>query len=235
METEDLLRYGRQLLLPQLEKGGQQKLKNSRVLVVGAGGLGAPVLLYLAAAGVGYIEFLDDDEVDISNLHRQVLHTLGDLGRPKAHSAKRELDARFSGAVEVVGRVSRLEREEAEELFRSFDLVVDATDNFVTRYLISDAAAEVGVPVVWGAVLGFDAQVSVFADGLTLRDVHSQPPPESNEPFPVFGALVGQAGTIMAMEAVKVLAEFGEPLVGRLLVIDALRAKFHEIPVVRRR
>ena len=202
--------------------------------VIGAGGLGSPVLLYLAAGGVGHIEFMDDDEVDLSNLHRQVIHTNADVEKPKVESAARELNARAGGDVTIVGRNEKLTQSNAAELFSGFDLVVDATDNFATRYLIADAASEVGVPVVWGAVLGFDAQVSVFADGLTLRDVHPYREEQGNEPFPIIGALVGQAGTVMAMEALKVLGGFGEPLIGRLLVIDSLNAKFYEVPVVKR-
>lgn len=243
MEEVEEARYERQLLLPAFAEGGQERLRDASVLVVGAGGLGSPVLLYLAGAGIGSVEVIDDDTVAVSNLHRQVLHTLHDVGKPKSLSAENKLVARAGDLVSVRSHQRRLTEELARWIFPSFDLVVDASDNFETRYLVSDVAAEVGVPVVWGAVHGFDAQVSVFTGGLTLRDVHPSPPrapsgasPDLGAPaaLPAVGPLVGQAGCVMAMEALKVLGGFGDPLVGRLLVIDALAARFYELPVAKR-
>ena len=243
VEAKEETRYARQLLLPAFAEGGQEKLRDASVLVVGAGGLGSPVLLYLAGAGVGRLELIDDDTVAVSNLHRQPLHTLQDVGKPKSASAEGKLRARAGDLVSVRSHQRRLTPDLARRMFPDFDLVVDASDNFETRYLVSDTAAEVGVPVVWGAVLGFDAQVSVFAGGLTLRDVHPAPPhveggsppgQESPSGQPAVGPLVGQAGSIMAMEALKVLGHFGDPLIGRLLVIDAYNARFYELPVVKR-
>lgn len=230
-------RFARQLLLPELGEGGQEKLRSSSVLVVGAGGLGSPVLTYLAAAGVGHIAISDGDTLNTSNLHRQVIHGLQDMGRNKALSARSALTDLAGDMTTVEAFTDRLSYRDMKRMFGDYDLVVDATDNFETRYAISDAGAVTGTTVVWGAVLGFDAQVSVFMDGLTLRDVHFAPPAGEQIPkggLPVIGPLVGQAGTVMAMEAIKVLGGFGNPLVGRLLIIDSKNARFYELPVKKR-
>lgn len=232
-------RYARHLLLPELSEGGQSRIRESKVLVVGAGGLGSPVLVYLAAAGVGKIGIVDDDKVEDTNLARQVIHSLTSNGQLKVASAAQRLEDLAGDLVEFETFPFRLSRDNAAGVFENYDLIIDATDNFNARYLISDVAAELGKTLVWGAVLGFDAQVSVFTNGLTLRDVFPTQPPEGSVPVgagsPVFGPLVGQAGTIMAMEALKVVGGFGNALIGRLLVIDSLRATFSEIPIRARK
>lgn len=234
-------RYARQLLLPQLGASGQARLREGRVLVIGAGGLGSPVLEYLAAAGVGTLGVIDDDSVEESNLHRQVVHSLADVGRSKVESAAERIRDLAGDMVRVEPHKYRLTAENAREVLGRYDVIVDGADNFPTRYLVSDVAAELGVPVVWGSILGFDAQVSVFwsdppaGTAVTLRDVFPGPPPPGTVPScgeaGVIGALCGQAGSVMAMEALKLTARFGQPLLGRLLVIDALSARYTEVPL----
>lgn len=240
-----MARYARQIRLPELGIDGQQRLRDSNVLVLGAGGLGSPVLQYLAAAGVGRIGIIDDDVVEESNLHRQVLHDASALGLRKVESAQARINAQVGDAVEVEIYPERLTEQNAERIFSAYDLVIDGADNFPTRYLVADVSTKLNLPVVWGSILGFNSQVAVFwADppkelgggpGVTLRDVFPEPPAPGTVPScaeaGVIGALCGQAGSIMAMEALKILAQFGEPLFGRLLVIDALRATSHEIPL----
>ncbi|WP_019135697.1 molybdopterin-synthase adenylyltransferase MoeB, partial [Cellulomonas massiliensis] len=241
LTPEQLARAARHLLLPGIGVDGQRRLRAARVCVVGAGGLGAPVLQYLAAAGVGTIGVVDDDVVDTSNLQRQVVHGVADVGRPKVDSARDALAA-LDPSVEVVAHRVRLTDETVDGVLGGYDLVVDGSDNFPTRYLVDDACARLGLPLVWGSVLRFDAQVSVFwaappggVPGTRLRDVFPEPPDpatvESCDQAGVLGALCGQVGSLMATEAVKLVTGLGEPLLGRLLVLDALRARWREVPL----
>jgi sulfur-carrier protein adenylyltransferase/sulfurtransferase len=238
LTAEQLARASRHLLLPGIGVVGQRRLRAARVCVVGAGGLGAPVLQYLAAAGVGTLGVVDDDVVDVSNLQRQVIHGTQDVGRPKVDSARSAL-ASLDPSVSVVTHPVRLTEVNADEILRGYDVVVDGTDNFPTRYLVSDACQRLGLPVVWGSVLRFDAQVSVFwgRAGVTLRDLFPAPPPPDSVPScaeaGVVGALCGQVGSVMATEVVKLVTGVGEPLLGRVLVIDALRARWSEVPLAR--
>lgn len=230
-------RYSRQMQLPQFGPEGQRKLGSTRMLVVGAGGLGSPVIEYLAAAGVGTLGIIDDDVVEESNLHRQVIHGMKDRGAMKVASAAARVADLSGGSVQVVPLHQRLSSGNARQIIADYDIVIDGADNFPTRYLVSDICTELGKPVVWGSVLGFDAQVSVFwaGQGPTLRDVFPTPPPPGAVPScgeaGVIGALCGQAGSIMAMEAIKVATGMGTSLLGRLLVIDALNARFTEVPL----
>lgn len=237
-------RFLRHLLLPQLGEDGQRRLAHARVAVVGAGGLGSPALLYLAAAGIGRIGVVDDDLVDLTNLQRQVVHGDADVGRRKVDSARDAVLALAPDA-EVVTHPVRLTPANAADVLRGYDLVLDGTDNFPTRYLVADTCAALGVPLVWGSVLGFDAQVAVFwptgpvADDGTrppgLRDLFPEPPADGTVPScaqaGVLGALCGQVGAVMATEAVKLVTGTGEPLLGRVLVLDALAARWSEVPL----
>lgn len=230
-------RYARHLTLPGVGEEGQRRLRAARVLVIGAGGLGAPTLLYLAAAGVGTLGVIDDDVVDLSNLQRQVLHRTEDLGRPKAESARDAL-LRLDPALHVEAYVDRLDGDNALELFGAYDLVLDGADNFGTRYLANDAAELTATPLVWGSIFRFQGQVSVFwpGEGPMLRDLFPDIPPAGSVPScadgGVFGALCGSIGSAMATEAIKVICGLGEPLVGRVLVHDALRAEQHTLRLV---
>jgi adenylyltransferase/sulfurtransferase len=229
--------------MPQVGEIGQRRLRAARVCVVGAGGLGAPVLLYLAAAGVGRLGVVDSDDVALSNLQRQVIYGTSDVGAPKVASAARRLAALDPG-VEVVTHHVRLTAD-VVDLLADYDLVVDGTDNFETRYLVNDACVRLGLPEVWGSVLGFDAQVSVFwgrppagVPAVELRDVFPEPPPPGEVPScdqaGVLGALCGQVGSLMAIEAVKLLTGVGDPLLGRIAVLDAWGARWAEVPVTTR-
>lgn len=239
-QRHDLGRYLRQMRLPQLGETGQRRLAGVRVAVIGAGGLGAPALTYLAAAGVGEITLFDPDTVDATNLHRQVLFTEADLGRSKAVAAAEHLHAQ-SPQVSVRAVVETLTPANALELLSGHDLVLDGTDNFPTRYLASDACEILDLPLVWGSILAFSGQVSVFwgagGRGVTYRDVHPVPPRPGEVPScaeaGVLGMLCGVIGSTMAMEAVKVLAGMGDVLFGRLALYDALRARWDELPLVR--
>lgn len=238
LTAEQAETYSRHLLLPQLGEEAQRRLLAARVCVVGAGGLGSPVLLYLAAAGVGTLGVVDDDVVDRSNLQRQVLHGVADVGRAKLESAFERLRA-IAPDVSLIGHRERLTAANAVEILDGYDLVIDGTDTFETRYAVADACAALGVPLVWGSVLGFDAQISVFwpqaAGGATLRDLFPTPPPAGSVPScgeaGVLGALTGQVGSTMATEAVKLITGVGEPLIGRVLVLDALRQRWTEVPL----
>jgi adenylyltransferase/sulfurtransferase len=242
LTTDQVQRWSRHLLLPQLGTIGQRRLANARVCVVGAGGLGAPVLQYLAAAGVGVLGIVDHDVVELSNLQRQVLHGTADVGRPKADSARDAVHAIDDGVRVVLHRV-RLTEENADEVLAGYDLVVDGTDNFPTRYAVNDACVRLGVPEVWGSIYRFDAQVSVFwgrppagVPPVQLRDLFPAPPPPGSVPScaegGVLGALCGQVGSVMATEVVKLLTGTGDPLLGRVLVLDALAARWSEVPLV---
>ncbi len=227
-------RFARHLTLPGVGELGQRRLAAARVLVIGAGGLGAPAIQYLAAAGVGRITVIDDDRVERTNLQRQVLHTEGDVGRPKAESARDAVALRDS-AVEVSALVERLGPDNALALFRDHDLVLDGSDNFATRYLVNDAAELTGTPVVWGSIHRFAGQVSVFwpGRGPMLRDLFPDIPDadsiESCATGGVFGVLCGAVGSAMAAEALKLICGIGEPLVGRLARYDALSARWDEL------
>ncbi len=239
LTAEQMARGSRHLLLPGIGLVGQRRLRSARVCVLGAGGLGAPVLQYLAAAGVGTLGIVDDDVVDVSNLQRQVIHGSSDVGRSKVDSA-RDAVHDLDPSIVVVPHAVRLTSDNATEILGGYDLVVDGTDNFPTRYLVSDAAAELGIPVVWGSVLRFDAQVSVFwsaapGGGVTLRDLFPVEPRPDEVPScaeaGVLGALCGQVGSLMATEVVKLVCGLGEPLIGRVLVLDALRSRWTEVPL----
>ncbi|WP_432496392.1 molybdopterin-synthase adenylyltransferase MoeB [Kineococcus auxinigenes] len=227
LTAEERRRYSRQLLLPEIGEVGQRRLKAARVLVVGAGGLGSPALLYLAAAGVGTIGVVDDDVVDESNLHRQVLHGVADVGRAKVDSAAEAVE-RANPLVRVVRHRERLTAGNALGLLAGYDLVVDGADNFATRYLVNDACVLAGRPWVWGAVLRFAGQVSVFWDehGPTYRDLFAEPPAPGTVPScgeaGVVGGVCAAVGSAMVTEAVKLITGAGESLLGRVLVHDAL-------------
>ena len=245
LSREQVLRWSRHLLLPQVGEAGQRRLANARVCVVGAGGLGAPVLLYLAAAGVGRLGVVDVDDVEVSNLQRQVLHGVADVGRAKVESA-RDAVAAIDPAVEVAVHRVRITAENAEEVLAGYDVVVDGTDNFPTRYAVNDACVRLGIPEVWGSIYRFDAQVAVFwgrpperfagVPAVQLRDLFPAPPPAGSVPScaegGVLGALCGQVGSVMATEVVKLVTGVGEPLLGRVLVLDALAARWSEVPLV---
>jgi sulfur-carrier protein adenylyltransferase/sulfurtransferase len=232
-------RYARHLSIPEIGVAGQQRLGRSRVLLVGAGGLGCPVALYLAAAGVGHLTLIDDDVVEESNLHRQVLYAPDMVGQPKAHSAA-ELLARFNPFVSVTPLRERLDATRAGELFADQDVIVDGTDNFRSRYLINDAAIACGKPVVHGAIYRFDGQVSVFgASGRACYRCFSPeaPPPElapSCAESGVLGVLPGTVGMIMATETIKLLLGIGRTLADRIIHYDALEARFREFSIARR-
>ena len=234
LDPEERDRYSRHLLLPGFGADAQRRLKNARVLVVGAGGLGSPVLLYLAAAGVGTLGVIDDDRVEASNLQRQIIHGTSDLGRLKVDSACDAL-MRINPRIRVETHPYRLTAQNALELFERYDLVVDGADNFATRYLVSDAAELTGRPCVWGAILRFSAQVSVFwaAHGPTYRDLYPDAPPPESAPScgeaGVLGMLCGAAGSIMAAEAVKLITGTGRPLLGRLALFDLAEAGWREL------
>ena len=237
LTVEEIERYSRHLTLAQVGEIGQRRLTNARVLVIGAGGLGAPVLHYLAAAGVGTIGIVDDDRVSVSNLQRQVLHGVEDVGDLKTESAARAL-ARLNPLVTVQQHPVRLNAQNARDIVAGYDLVLDGADNFGTRYLVSDACALAGIPCVWGSILRFEGRVSVFWSGRgpTYRDLHPEPPPAGEVPScaegGVLGMLPGTIGSIMAAEAVKLLTGIGEPLLGRLLLHDALAMTWRELRVV---
>lgn len=225
--SDELSRYARHLSLAGFGPVAQEKLKRARVLVIGAGGLGCPALLYLAAAGVGKIVIMDGDRVDVSNLQRQVLYTSDDAGQPKAEAAARRLRA-LNPLIEVVAKAERFTRDNALEQLRDIDVVIDGSDNFSTRYLVNDACVLAGKPLVYGAIQGFEGQASVFnfKGGPTYRCLFPEPPEPGSVPncseAGVLGVLPGLIGTIQATEAIKVLTGIGEPLSGRLLLWDSL-------------
>jgi len=236
LTREETLRYSRHLIIPGFGTEAQLRLKNARVLVIGAGGLGSPALLYLAAAGVGMLGIVDDDDVELSNLQRQVIHGVSDLGRPKAESARDSIEA-LNPLVEVVLHEERLDATNALALFAGYDLIIDGTDNFATRYLVNDAAAILGKPYVWGSILRFDGQVSVFWQdhGPTYRDLYPDAPPPGSVPScaegGVLGVLCAQIGSVMVNEAVKLITGVGRTLLGRVLVFDALDMSWREVRV----
>ncbi|WOQ68552.1 molybdopterin-synthase adenylyltransferase MoeB [Microbacterium limosum] len=237
LEPEEIDRYSRHILLPEIGVAGQRRLKNARVLVIGGGGLGSPILLYLAAAGVGTLGVADDDVVEASNLQRQIVHGVDDIGRLKIDSARDAVTA-VNPRVKVRTHPLRLSRESATGLFEEYDVVVDGTDNFATRYLVSDAATVTGKPCVWGSILRFQCQVSVFwsTHGPTYRDLYPDAPPRESAPScgeaGVFGVLCGVAGSLMAAEAIKLITGTGRTLLGRLATFDLADATWREFMVV---
>ncbi|WP_369069066.1 molybdopterin-synthase adenylyltransferase MoeB [Kineococcus terrestris] len=229
-------RYARQLLLPEVGEVGQRRLKAARVLVVGAGGLGSPALLYLAAAGVGTLGVVDDDVVEESNLHRQVVHGSADVGRAKVDSAADALAA-ANPLVRVVRHRERMTPANADALVAGYDLVLDGSDTFATRYVVNDACVRTGTPWVWGAVLRFDGQAAVFwpGRGPVYRDVFPVPPPPGTVPScgeaGVLGGVCAAVGAVMVTEAVKLVTGAGHPAVGRVLVLDALAGSWRSLEV----
>ena len=238
LSADELRRYARHLAIPEIGEPGQRRLKNARVLVVGAGGLGSPALLYLAAAGVGTLGIVDFDVVEESNLQRQVVHGQADIGRPKTRSA-RDAVREANPYVEVVLHEERLEAANALGIVGSYDLVVDGSDNFATRYLVNDACALLGKPYVWGSVLRLDGQASVFwaGHGPCYRCLHPQPPAPGTVPScaegGVLGVLCAAIGSVQVTEALKLITGAGEPLLGRLLLHDALGMSTRTVRVRR--
>ncbi len=238
LDNDEVLRYSRHLIIPEVGLEGQRRLKASRVLLVGAGGLGSPLGLYLAAAGVGHLGLVDFDLVDLTNLHRQVIHGTKDLGRPKLDSARDRI-ADVNPHVHVETYDTRLTSQNALEILRGYDIVIDGTDNFPTRYLVNDACVLSGIPNVYGSIFRFEGQVSVFATetGPCYRCLFREPPPPGLVPScaegGVLGVLPGLVGMLQATEALKLLLGIGQPLVGRLLLVDALRAQFRTLKLQR--
>ena len=240
LTREEVARYSRHLIIPDVGVDGQKRLKNARVLVIGAGGLGSPALLYLAAAGVGTIGVVDFDVVDESNLQRQIIHGVADIGRPKAASARDSIAA-INPLVQVRLHEQRLEPDNAVELFEQYDLILDGTDNFATRYLVNDAAVLAGKPYVWGSIYRFEGQVSVFWEdapngrGLNYRDLYPEPPPPGMVPScaegGVLGILCASIASVMGTEAIKLITGIGEPLLGRLMIYDALEMSYRTVKV----
>jgi adenylyltransferase/sulfurtransferase len=231
---EELQRYDRHLIMPEVGLEGQQKLKASSVLLIGAGGLGAPLGMYLAAAGVGKLGLVDFDVVDFSNLQRQVTYSTADVGRKKLDAARERLQG-INPHVQIETHELRLDSSNALDLFRPYDVIVDGTDNFPTRYLVNDACVLLGKPNVYGSIFRFEGQASVFwaEKGPCYRCLYEEPPPPGLVPScaegGVLGVLPGIVGTIQAMETIKLLIGQGEPLIGRLLLFDALRMSFREL------
>ncbi len=245
LTRDEVARYSRHLIIPDLGLDGQKRLKNARVLVIGAGGLGSPTLLYLAAAGVGTIGIVEFDVVDESNLQRQIIHGQSDIGRSKAESA-RDSVLEINPLITVVLHEVRLEPENAVELFEQYDLILDGTDNFATRYLVNDAAVLAGKPYVWGSIYRFEGQVSVFWEdapvdesgnerGLNYRDLYPEPPPPGMVPScaegGVLGILCASIASVMGTEAIKLITGIGDTLLGRLMVYDALDMTYRTIKI----
>ncbi len=239
LTIDEVRRYSRHLIIPDVGMSGQKRLKNAKVLVIGAGGLGSPALLYLAAAGVGTLGIAEFDEVDESNLQRQVIHGQSDVGKSKALSAKESI-AETNPLVEVILHEERLDNDNVMDVFRGYDLIVDGTDNFATRYMVNDAAYFLGIPYVWGSIYRFDGQASVFAptlaeDAPCYRCLYPEPPPPGMVPScaegGVLGVLCASIGSIQVNEAIKLLTGIGEPLAGRLMIYDALEMEYRKLKV----
>jgi molybdopterin/thiamine biosynthesis adenylyltransferase/rhodanese-related sulfurtransferase len=240
LTREEVARYSRHLIIPDLGVDGQKRLKNAKVLVIGAGGLGSPALLYLAAAGVGTIGIVEFDVVDESNLQRQIIHGQSDIGRSKAQSARDSI-SEINPLVEVRLHELRLEPTNAVNLFEQYDLILDGTDNFATRYLVNDAAVLAGKPYVWGSIYRFEGQVSVFWEdapnglGLNYRDLYPEPPPPGMVPScaegGVLGILCASIASVMGTEAIKLITGIGDPLLGRLMIYDALDMSYRTIKI----
>jgi adenylyltransferase/sulfurtransferase len=234
LTTDDLARYSRHLILPEVGMEGQQKLKAAKVLCVGTGGLGSPLALYLAAAGIGTLGLVDFDVVDASNLQRQIIHSTKDIGRMKIDSAAEKLNA-LNPALKVVKHETMLSSANALEILKDYDIVADGTDNFPTRYLVNDACVLLGKPNVYGSIFRFEGQASVFAteEGPCYRCLYPEPPPPGLVPScaegGVLGILPGLVGVIQATEVIKLILGNGSPLIGRLLLVDALNMRFREL------
>jgi adenylyltransferase/sulfurtransferase len=236
LSVDEVKRYSRHLIIPEVGMTGQKRLKNAKVLCVGAGGLGSPALLYLAAAGVGTLGVIDFDVVDESNLQRQIIHGQSDIGRPKAESARDSINE-INPYVNVVVHEEQLSVDNVMEIFAGYDLIVDGTDNFATRYLVNDACVLLGKPYVWGSIFRFDGQASVFwaEHGPCYRCLYPEPPPPGMVPScaegGVLGVLCGSIGSIQVTEAIKVITGIGEPLAGRLMIYDALEMNYRTVRV----
>ena len=236
LTVEEVRRYSRHLIIPDVAMAGQQRLMNAKVLCVGAGGLGSPALMYLAAAGVGTLGIVEFDTVDESNLQRQIIHGQSDIGKSKAKSAQEKI-AEINPYVNVVLHETRLDSSNVMELFAQYDIIVDGTDNFATRYLVNDACVLLKKPYVWGSIYRFDGQASVFwaEYGPCYRCLYPEPPPPGMVPScaegGVLGVLCATIGSIQTTEAIKVLTGVGEPLIGSLMVYDALEMSFRKIKV----
>jgi adenylyltransferase/sulfurtransferase len=234
LTQDDLTRYSRHLILPEVGVEGQRKLKAARVLCVGTGGLGSPLALYLAAAGVGTLGLVDFDVVDASNLQRQIIHSTADIGRKKLDSAEEKLKA-LNPALNVVKHETMLSSANALDILKDYDVIADGTDNFPTRYLVNDACVLLRKPNAYGSIFRFEGQASVFAakDGPCYRCLYPEPPPPGLVPScaegGVLGILPGLIGVIQATEAIKLILGIGEPLIGRLLLVDALKLRFREL------
>ena len=236
LTVDEVRRYSRHLIIPDVGMAGQKRLKNAKVLCVGAGGLGSPALLYLAAAGVGTLGIVEFDVVDESNLQRQIIHSQKDIGRPKAESA-RDRVLETNPYVNVQMHQERLDSSNVMELFAQYDLIVDGTDNFATRYLVNDACVLLGKPYVWGSIYRFDGQASVFwaEYGPCYRCLYPEPPPPGMVPScaegGVLGVLCASIGSIQVTEAIKLLAGIGDPLLGRLMIYDALEMTYRQVKI----
>jgi sulfur-carrier protein adenylyltransferase/sulfurtransferase len=236
LSVDEVRRYSRHLIIPDVGMTGQKRLKNARVLCVGAGGLGSPALLYLAAAGVGTLGVVDFDVVDESNLQRQVIHGQSDIGRSKAESARDSIHE-INPYVEVILHETQLDSDNALEIFAQYDLIVDGTDNFATRYLVNDACVLLGKPYVWGSIYRFDGQASVFwaEYGPCYRCLYPEPPPPGMVPScaegGVLGVLCASIGSIQVNEAIKLIVGIGDPLAGRLMIYDALEMSYRTVRV----
>ena len=236
LSVDEVRRYSRHLIIPDVGMTGQKRLKNARVLCVGAGGLGSPALLYLAAAGVGTLGVIDFDVVDESNLQRQIIHGQSDIGRPKAESARDSIKE-INPYVEVIVHETQLDSDNALEIFAQYDLIVDGTDNFATRYLVNDACVLLGKPYVWGSIYRFDGQASVFwaEHGPCYRCLYPEPPPPGMVPScaegGVLGVLCASIGSIQVNEAIKLIVGIGDPLAGRLMIYDALEMSYRTVRV----
>jgi adenylyltransferase/sulfurtransferase len=238
LSKEEIQRYSRHLIMPEVGMEGQLKLKKARVLTIGTGGLGAPLGLYLAAAGVGHLGLVDFDVVDNSNLQRQVTFTTADVGKPKSEAARARLSA-LNPAIEIVSYETRLTSDNALDLFKDYDIIVDGTDNFPTRFLVNDACVLLGKPNVYGSIFRFEGQATIFGapGGPCYRCLYPEPPPPGLVPScaegGVLGVLPGIVGSIQAMETIKLILGTGDPLIGRLLLFDALAMRFRELKLKR--
>ena len=237
LTIDEVRRYSRHLIIPDVGMAGQKRLKNAKVLVIGAGGLGSPALLYLAAAGVGTLGIAEFDEVDESNLQRQIIHGQSDIGKSKAVSAQESI-AETNPYVDVVLHEERLDNDNVMTVFEGYDLIVDGTDNFATRYMVNDAAYFLGIPYVWGSIYRFDGQASVFAptladDAPCYRCLYPEPPPPGMVPScaegGVLGVLCASIGSIQVNEAIKLLTGIGDPLIGKLMIYDALEMEYRKL------
>ena len=240
LSRDEILRYSRHLIMPEVTLAGQRKLKAARVLCVGAGGLGSPLTLYLAAAGVGTIGVVEFDAVDLTNIQRQILYTTADVGRPKLEAARERL-TRLNPGIAIVPHPVRLSSENVMEIVAGYDVVADGTDNFPTRYLVNDACVLAGKPNVYASIFRFDGQISVFdaARGPCYRCRFPEPPPPGMVPScaegGVLGVLPGIVGSMQALEVIKLILGGGEPLIGRLVLFDALTFRFHEVAIAKDR